>query len=402
MDNIRILIVIAMVILVIYYNFINDRSKENFQPPPTGYKPGYARRHPDQDNMSPDTYAKLTENVYSDVTRASGAELAFNDSGAYSPSMIRPYNESNFIVSSTEARAGTDLATQFDNSFYQLWISDEAKEKAIVLDRANKIATEKKECINFKNVNQCMSVCAGTDYCSGFYMEAPDKCCMMTDPPYNANRHNYTNLPSNIDKFSKRTINKLIKRAEKTDGKIVFDHIRNDSGNHTFKANLDRKQCKSICPKCVIGRCPPNYRCINLTADPRYNYSCIITNDNRYDENTGLTFDNPNIPYMDEKYGLNEYAGYDLLNTKPVLTLPQDYTIELDDRIVPTEAELDAAFKKFAKDHPGPDTKESFDEWVNRDGYRPELESNNINFVATRGGNDPINLDARDKYVRSD
>ncbi len=37
-----------------------------------------------------------------------------------------------------------------------------------------------------------------------------------------------------------------------------------------------KKKCIELCPKCIIGRCPKNYRCADITADPRYKNSCII------------------------------------------------------------------------------------------------------------------------------
>lgn len=357
----------------------------SFDPQPAGYllntnMPGHGKRHPDQDvvfstinnrkrnngstfydDVDPDVIAKLKRSVLRDRndSRTTKTEVAYNDIGAYRPDRIRPFNNVDSIISQAQVDSGRLLNDSFDNTYYRLWTTDEQREADLVMKRAADIEKLKLKCINFKNINQCMSVCSNTDDCTGFYIDGPNKCCMMVDPPYAANRHSYDILPNNIDAFSHRTLNNLIRRAEQTEGKIVFDHIRSDDGNRTYKVDMDRSQCKSLCPKCIMGKCPNNYRCANMTADPRYNYSCIITNEDRYDENKNYTFDSPNVPVLDEKYGLNEYAGYDTQNSKPIFNIPESERLRVDDRIVPTQSELQTLYRDYDAKHIGPHTCEN-------------------------------------------
>jgi hypothetical protein len=439
---VKILIVIILIAIVLYYNRPGTDITENFEAPEKGYRPGHARRHPDQDivdnafngkkniainkklpyyspynDLDADTLKNLKDTILTDQSRTSQIQTAVYDAVTYHPREIRPYNDAESLISETQAMSGIELNNQFDNSFYELWLMDEAKEKEEVTQRAIDIIKNKKSCIDFKHVNQCMSVCNNTDSCTGFYIDSPNKCCMLQNPPYNTDRHSYTDLPDNIDNMAKRSINKLIERAEETDGKIVFDYIRNDGGNSTYKVDMDRSQCKKLCPKCIVGRCPPDYRCTNMMADPRYNYSCIITNEDRYDEGANRTFDDESVPYLEDQYGLNEYADYDSKYENPVSMLPKSYAYDIDSPILPTPQELQSSLDKFDNNHVGPNTYdkqntvplikpaksiEKFDQWINRDGYHPEIESKDYNFIGLRGGNDMVNLDSYVETKRPD
>jgi hypothetical protein len=419
---IQILIVVILAGAILYYNRPGTDYSESFQAPQKGYRPGHARRHPDQDlvniaingrrnrenfsSVHPDaeTIAKLKRTILTNDMRTSALQVAANDVAAYKPGEIRPFNESGFLLSQAQSQSGIELNNQYDNSYYELWVSDENKEKEVVKKRMEQILKNKSMCIDYKHVNQCMSTCGATEGCTGFYIDSPNKCCMLTDPPYATDRHNYVNIPNNIDNMAHRSINKLIQRAEETDGKIVFNYIRRDNDNMTFEVPMDRAQCKKLCPKCIVGRCPKDYRCTNMMADPRYNYSCMITNEDTYDEKKGNTFDGPEIPYLDDKYGLNEYAGYDTENTIPITELPQSYKKQLDDTIVLSEKEIQSMIKKFDLNHPGPGLRghgkkiEGFDQWINTDGYHPEIKSEDYDFIGVRGGNDPVNLQAYAPY----
>uniref|UniRef100_A0A6C0LSS0 Uncharacterized protein n=1 Tax=viral metagenome TaxID=1070528 RepID=A0A6C0LSS0_9ZZZZ len=390
---VKILIIIVLICIILYYNQPDKRIRENFEgipdteffnysdmppvlPPNTGYRPGHGLRHPDQDvvwdainnrkrnddvstfehDLDPEVIAKMKETILTDVSRTSKTEVAYNDAGVYRSDRIRPFNDVHSLISTAEMENGLYLADEFDNTFYSLWETDEQREADRAMKRAEEIEKSKMDCLEFENVNQCMSVCTNTDHCVGFYINSPNTCCMLIDPPYVTNRHSYNKLPNNVDAFGRRTLNNLIRRAEATDNKIVFDYIRTDGGNHTYKVDMDRKECKKLCPKCIIGRCPPNYRCTNLTADPRYNYSCLITNEDRYDETTGQTFDSSSVPYLDEKWGLNEYADFDDDNTRSVLTIPPSNRYKIDDKIVPNRIELDQIFAKYDANHVGPNT----------------------------------------------
>jgi len=472
---VQILIIIILIIAVLYFvmpssgvtegfsgiqpGYNGDTMNQGFKVPDTGYRPGHARRHPDQDivyatinnkQRNPDasfedgidqeTLDRLKDTILTDISRTSKTQVAYNDVASYRPDRIRPFNDLAARISEAQADNGKLFADQFDNTFYRLWEADENKEKDRVIQRAFDIKDSGKQCIDFEHVNQCMSVCTNTENCTGFYIDAPHKCCMMPDPPYVYSRHSYNKPINNIDKYGYRTLNELIRRAEAIDGKIVFDYIRTDNGNDSYKVDMDREQCKTLCPKCIVGRCPKNYRCTNMTADPRYNYNCIITNEGRYDETSGHTFDSKSVPYLDSKYAINEYAGFDDLNTKPVLFIPPSERIQLDQNITPNAKELQTLLGIFDSNHVGPHTfqnfapktnpltddkqnfkpnnsgcqkndkieasdtcnivegfdqflKKGYDKWQNRDCYDPEEASDNPDFIAVRGGNDPINLE---------
>jgi len=389
---IKIIIIIVLIIGVLYLNKPEPSIREKFQcyegpscnspraeqipEALTGYYFGHGRRHPDQDivwaainerkyipgsapGLDPDTIAKLDDTILTDISRTSKTELAYNDIGVDRQGSIRPFNDAQSRISEAQADNGRLFADQFDNTFYRLWEADENRERDLVLQRAEEIKKSGLDCIDFKNVNQCMSVCSNTDDCSGFYIDKPNRCCMLVDPPYVTNRHSYNKVLNNVDAYGHRTLNALIRRAQETDKKVVFDYIRTDNGNDTYKVDMDRRQCKSLCPKCIIGRCPENYRCTNMSADPRYNYNCLITNEDRYDETTGNTFDSPQVPYLDDKYGLDEYAGYDNA-AGPVLYFPPSYNIKLDSGIVPSPSDLQSAFAKYDSEHVGPWTYKQY------------------------------------------
>jgi len=402
---IQIIIVVILAMIILYYNRPGTDITEAFGAPDPncanapgsmgalapakGYRPGHARRHPDQDmvdaainkqwpyyspynDLEANTVASLKDTILTDCSRTSRLQSALNDAVTYKPGEIRPYNDAGSLLSEAQASSGVELNNQFDNTFYELWLTDEAKERGQVLQRAENIVKNRENCIDYKHINQCMSVCKNSPNCTGFYIDSPNKCCMLQNPPYNTDRHSYGELPDNIDNMGKRSINKLLERAEETDGKIIFNYIRTDGGNSSYKVDMDRVQCKKLCPKCIIGRCPPNYRCTNMMADPRYNYSCILTNEDRYDETKGRTFDDPTVPYLEDQYGINEYADYMEQYETPVLTVPENYVIDIDGPIMPTPTELSAALKKFNNNHVGPNT------------YDPKQSPLHVNPLITR------------------
>lgn len=462
MDRIAQIVIIIVLIIVVFYltkppnkpiigPVGEDFMVEGFTSNDPGYMPGGTAqnpqirhgnglRHPNQDliyatinsrcpkesqmwenatwaeNVDPDTLAKLKDTILTDVNRRSKTEVAFNDIGVERTNQVRPFNDVHSRLSQAQANNFRFINDSFDNSYFQLWNNNIDKEADQVLQMAEEIEKSKLLCIPFKHVNQCMSVCSNTDNCSGFYVDSPNKCCMLLDPPYTMNRHSWNRPPDNIDAYGHRTLTGLIRRSAETDGKVVFDYVRTDDGNGTYKVDMDRQQCKSLCPKCIVGRCPQHYRCTNLTSDPRYNFSCLITNEDRYDETTGRTFDNPKIPYLDDKYGLNQYAGYDDQNQLPMLVLPETHKIRLDDRIVPNRTELNAAFAKFDSEHVGPETYrkkcmgsdscENFGLMDDLDDpfpmtnlfcchdYIPSTMEKSSAEIAVRGGNDPVNMEA--------
>lgn len=184
----------------------------------------------------------------------------------------RPFNSTATLTSES------DRSIEFDNSVVDLWNIPKPIED---------------KCIPFQNINQCMTECSSDD-CIGFYLNE-DKCCMMAK--------------NNYDQTTARpSLNDLIRESRVTEDKIVFDRV----SNNTFVVPFDRKRCNQLCPKCILGKCPDNYRCSGLTADPRYNYSCIVTNHAGYDEKQNKTYDDDTIQYLDSVFGLEDYPGYQI------------------------------------------------------------------------------------------
>ncbi|XWV25228.1 putative ORFan [Tupanvirus deep ocean] len=302
-------------------------------------------------------------------------EVAYNDILLEHPDGIRSFNDVDTKISFAQS---DNLNKQFDNTYYLLWQDDQKRDKYAVGQNAIGILETNKHCVDFENINQCMSVCSNTDTCSGFYINSPNKCCMLLNPPYVSNRDRHSILVDNSFEHANRTINNMVRHSELSDDKIIFNRSGSDGFNDKYISNLDRDQCKSLCPKCIIGRCPDNYRCTNLTADPRYNHSCIITNEGRYDETVGHTFDGNNIPYLDQKYGLNDYVGYNEFGNKLPSTFAPSNKIHFNENLVIT--------KENAKNI------ENFDLYVNRDGFDPASASDDAHIVAIKGGNDTTNI----------
>lgn len=405
-------------LIVILWIAVNNKSIERFnidsqsfplpnlviQQNPQGMETCFHNKKPHcvrpglQQLKDPKAIAKLKGTILTNSPRASDTTVAFDDLAAYNPGGIRPYNISDILISQTPATDPVVNADEFYNSYYDLWDQEQKDVREQVRDKTADILDNNATCINFKNINQCMSVCSNSPNCKSFYInslkdgrtgQGQNTCCMLIYPPYAANRHSYNGLPDNIDQFSYRTIGKLLKRDGLVEGKMVFDHVRNDGNNRTYKVDLDRKTCKTLCPKCIMGRCPDDYRCTNMTADPRYNQACLITNNDLYDERIDRTFDGPDVPYLDARYQLNEYAGYDS-NTYPLLFVPESFRYNLTDHVLPTFEDDENFFQKYDVHQVGPKTQHPvFDK-----SYNVKRESLNPAEVAVRGGNDPTNMSA--------
>lgn len=385
--------------------------RESFEPGISGTNLGFP-------NKDPDTIAKLNETIIEDPSMSNAIVVGYNDIATQKRGNIRPFNESNIIMSNAIAESNTFNADAFGNTYYQLWESDQRREAKTVHERADEIMKTGVNCLEYKNVNQCMSVCDDMDTCQGFYIDSPGRCCIMVDPPYVYDRDRYNKLPNNTDVYAQKTVNEIIRREKVADaGKVIFDYVKDNNGNGVYRVNMTRQECKKLCPKCIMGRCPRGYRCTDMTADPRYNQSCIITNEDRYDETVGNTFDNPSIPYLDEKYGLDQYAGYDMNLQEPVVSFPNSDIFHLDAGIVPSRQQLDRIYKKYDDYHIGPYTygtnydisereeelnlSQGIDEYnakletvVAPGLHSMQVESDNPDFIAIRGGNDPTSLQA--------
>lgn len=411
-------IVVSLLILgVLAYIFTYaNKSSESFDN--TTYPnspPGHGLRHPEKDVVSSMINSYLSNpqnagpNAYTDPqtiqklkaeilpagvphSQSDQIKIAYNDVAAYRPGGYQPFNISDGIVSETVATDPVYNSDMFHNSYYSLWKQDVEGYKQKVTKRAEDIVKSGSNCLNFQNVNQCMSTCTKTNNCTGFYVDTkpaagvPGKCCMMINPSITDNRDYTKYRPSTLDDEANIAIIKLIRKMQESDGKLVFDFVRIDKDNSMYNTAVPREQCKSLCPKCILGKCPANYKCTNLMADPRYNFSCLIGNNDKYDEKTGQTFDSPNIPYLDAKYQLNEYAGYNRPDSDPNLKVPESERYYLYDRILPTNDELQSAFVAFDEQHIGPLTyhphfNKSFD--VLEESYNPDN-------ILIRGGNNII------------
>jgi hypothetical protein len=413
-ETIVIIIVVAFLILFLLYNL---NKIENFE---ASYVKNSDNRpenifadsnseflSPDQ-ITDPDTLDKLRQTILRAPSLSGAAEVAYNDIVSYRRGQIRPFNEGNSLVSEALAESDSFNADMFGNTYYLLWQADKERESKAAQERADKIIESGKNCVDFQNINQCMSVCNDSAYCTGFYIDSPNKCCMMIDPPIDYNRDRYNRTPNNLEEYGQQTVNNMI-RSNKD--KIIFEHVANNNGNSAYRVPVSRKQCKRLCPKCIMGRCPDNYRCTNMTADPRYNYSCIITNEDRYNENTGDTYDADYIPHLDAIYALNQYAGYDDIDEDPVLMIPESDDLTLTDNIVPTQKELEKINRKYDKNHIGPNTfqdeldydiaKKIIKNNINQEisTYNADKESDNMDTIATRGENDPVALASYYKFA---
>lgn len=264
----------------------------------------------------PATITKLKEIILTNPSLADVATIEYNDLGTTTRDKgeIRPFNEAQILVSNALSESGKLNDDLYDNPYYQL-------------SNNNKNISR---CTNFKHVNQCMSMCDGINDCTGFYIDSPNKCCMLNEPPFVSNRNNFREL----------TVDKLRRRADIANtSKEIYDYIYDDHGNGVYRVTKTREECKSICPKCIMGRCPKDYRCRNMTADPRYNQSCMITNEDKYNEYTGDTYDGIHVPYLDVKYGLDQYPGYHDFNKD---------SIKIDPHI-PTTHELENVYTNYDK-----------------------------------------------------
>jgi len=251
---------------------------------------------------------------------------------------VAPYQINQALLLQQLERAnGPNL---YDNSYYDLWNSERRKTGDLIRKKASEIIAGQASCIPFKHVNQCMSECTSSTNCSGFYVdtpstpESPGKCCLMYNPPFDHKRTNFLDVPNSRIQDTYQTISDFIRRQQLSEGKLVFDKVGREGGDSVYRSNLDRKDCRSMCPKCILGRCPRGYRCKDLRADPRRNYSCMITNEDRYDENEGLTFDSDRIQKLNAFFEVRQDAGIDQSQPEPreelidtAMTSPGEYYV---------------------------------------------------------------------------
>lgn len=204
----------------------------------------------------------------------------------------------------------------FDSSYWKMWRGDVVSDYKKVVERSNEIIDNKENCIDFINVNQCMSQCQNSKDCTGFYVSQPNTCCMLIDPNSQYQRTMMAAPFNNLNRDAQKLVNSLARNSSMK--YPVFNKLDTLDQNSRWTVPMNKEQCFSICPKCIYGRCPQNYKCVNVTANVQKAQNCIITNQDKYNENTGFMFDSDDVPYLNPNYQLNQYAGYDDLRRDPV------------------------------------------------------------------------------------
>ena len=381
MNRIMIVIVILFLLFIVVIRITSSNTRETFQQIPSQY--GYydpndlINHHPDQSTMArayyenifetpnatgfinpmtgssyfsdldPDTLKKLQRTIVVNGERqpTSVEEVAYNDLGSYefTPGEVRPYNDIETRISEARVDNLVEINDDYDNNYYRTWLATDAKNNAKMEAHARDIYKNELECINYKKINQCMSTCADTPHCRGFVLnknstpEKNGKCCMLVEPAFNYHKYSLNQVPNNDDYTGYRYLNTLLKEKAKKENMPIFTRVKDQDNNSVYNVPVTRPECKKYCPKCISGICPPDYRCVDMRADPRYNQTCLITNEDRYNELLGLTFDSDKIPYLEEKYGLDEYAGYDDLNMIRITHLPETYRLKLRNGILPNK-----------------------------------------------------------------
>ncbi len=224
--------------------------------------------------------------------------------------MYRTFNDVGQNISyTTDPKVSSD---QFDNSYYDLWQIDNTQQDRVITKRVEEIEKSGKDCYPYKNLNQCMSLCSKTKDCYGFSIKNKNSCCLLRQPEYQFKRYNYSDVPVNDEYNAYERFN-----ASRIPIKNTFFYYGTTDGNDSYGSNSDDKTCRNICPKCIYGQCPPNYKCANLLSDPKNQVKCVITNNNEYDEKAKRTFDNNKIKPLDAKFSNNMDAGY-ALNNPPI------------------------------------------------------------------------------------
>jgi len=199
---------------------------------------------------------------------------------------------------------------QPSNSYYELWNTERKLTGDYVANEAENIMQSGATCLSYDNINQCMSQCTSSDGCNGFYVSEPGTCCLTYNPKFDTRRTSMLDVPNSRLQDTYRSISDYIRNKQITEGKPVFEKIGGENiGDSMYRVPLDRKSCRSLCPKCVLGQCPRNYRCKDIQSDPRQNNGCIITNEDRYDETEGLTFDSDKLNFLNPQYQIQQDAG---------------------------------------------------------------------------------------------
>jgi hypothetical protein len=207
----------------------------------------------------------------------------------YNNKIYRPFNDIQQRMSMAQINNPIVTSNNYDNSFFNLWKTDFESELKTIINDAKDLGEKGNICIPFKNINQCMTKCTTGQFCTGFYLnhdKNPNKCCFINEPPYNYARHTYDEELKNIDFNSHKMFVKNIKNNNKN---IVFNKNGYEYDNSMYLSNISEKNCLKLCPKCKMNKCPPSYRCKNIKFNEN-DKSCVITNEDYYDENNNRLY----------------------------------------------------------------------------------------------------------------
>lgn len=234
---------------------------------------------------------------------------------------VAPYQiDQALMLQQLERANGPNL---YNNSYYDLWKAENKATGNLIRKKASDIISSGAACIPFQHVNQCMSECTGSTDCNGFYIdtpstdEKPGQCCLMFKPKFEHKRTNMLDVPNSRLQDTYQTISDYIRRQKLSEGKAIFDKVGRENGDSVYRSDISRSDCRSLCPKCVLGQCPRGYRCKDIRSDPRKNYNCLITNEDRYDENEGLLFDSDKISFLNNYFANRQDAGIDPSQPEP-------------------------------------------------------------------------------------
>lgn len=218
----------------------------------------------------------------------------------------RPFNDFNQRLSYTELAESQDVDQSFDNSYYQLYGTEQEHGLRRKMAKIKKMKEKGVDTYPFKKVNQCMTRCSRDKDCYGIDV-GDDKCTLIRQPPFAYQRHSYNEEINNYP----YDVYKKFNRIRKPYGNIFY-YYGDDHGHDAYGSEYSPKKCLEMCPKCQIGKCPDHYRCVNVRTDPKNGIGCVITNRRSYDEDKGQTYDGPEIEAIKPNQAIDMGARYRL------------------------------------------------------------------------------------------
>lgn len=200
--------------------------------------------------------------------------------------IANPQNYGRFFNDVHTTASINQSASDFYNPYFALYMQEQVGSQTL-----------KEKCYPFKNINQCMSICSADPMCTAFHIKDNGTCCPIIEPDFRLNKDSVLFPPDNplFYGFNKLNQQNLSNVSEDQ----IFRYYDYDNGNNSYSTQLD---CSQLCPKCILGQCPDNYRCENVRNDITRGIPCIITNNDQYDENSGKIFDGADIKSLKDQY----------------------------------------------------------------------------------------------------